>query len=114
MDQLGLDPLPTSVTHTPIHIYSKIKGKQMSHALVFLNQDVIHHFNWLADTIEASDGVHLLDVIEWGHSNTNLIIYCDASLPSLGFIVPSHKLGFTSVVPLYEFKACQELSTVTI
>jgi len=29
-----------------------------------------------------------------------LVIYCNASLTSLGFVIPSHKLGFTGVIPL--------------
>jgi len=78
--------------------YSKIGGKQISRAPVFLNRDVIRNFNWLADTIESSDGIHVLDAIEWGASDANLTIFCDVSLTGLGFIVPSHQLGVTSPV----------------
>jgi len=36
-----------------------------------------------ADTIEASDGVHILDAIEWDSSDDDIGIYLDSSLNSL-------------------------------
>ena len=79
--------------------YSKISGKKLSRAPVYLNRDVIQHFNWLADTFDSSDGVHVMDAIEWTRPDADLTIFCDASLTGLGFTAPSLKLGFTSAIP---------------
>src|SRR5882724_10801657 len=54
--------------------YAKISGKQISQTQLYLNRAVIHHFWWLADTIDASDSTNILDAKEWGRSDTNLVI----------------------------------------
>jgi len=59
--------------------YSKISGKNVAHAKIYLNHTVIQDFTWLADTIVVSDGVHLLDTIEWDKSDADLII-CNTSM----------------------------------
>jgi len=79
--------------------YMKISGKQISHTPIFLNRTIIRNFKWLADTIEASNGIHVLDAIEWGSTDADLTIFCDASLTGLSFVVPSEKLGFTGHIP---------------
>ena len=61
---------------------------------MYLNRVVICHFTWLAITIDVSDGIHILDAIEWTEPDTDLVIYCDASLISLGFVVPSLNSAF--------------------
>src|SRR5882672_4694418 len=66
-------------------LYVKISGKQIPHAPVFLNRDVIHHLNWLADMFDLSDSIHVLDAIKWGRSDADLIVYCNALLTGLGF-----------------------------
>jgi len=81
--------------------YGKFSGKQISRAQVYLNRTVIRHFNWLADTIDISDGVHMLDAEEWGISNVDLITYTDMSLTGLGFTTPTLKLGFCSSIPAH-------------
>ena len=42
---------------------------------LYLNRAVIREFKWLIDTIDTSDGIHLLNAEEWGISDTDLIIY---------------------------------------
>jgi len=79
--------------------YTKIAGKQVSCAKIFLNRTVIREFSWLATTIESSDGVHMLDAIEWDESLVDLTIYCDASLNGISFVAPALKTGFCSAIP---------------
>jgi len=81
--------------------YAKISGKQISRAQVYLNRTVICHFNWLADTIDISDGVHILDTEEWGISDADLITYMDVSLTGLGSTALTLKLGFCSSIPAH-------------
>ena len=54
------------------------------------------YFTWLADTIVVSDGIHLLDTVEW---DANLVTYCNASLQGLGFVAPAMKQGFYGTTP---------------
>jgi len=84
---------------------------QISQAQVYLNRAIIHHFNWLADTIDVLDGIHMLDVEEWGIT--------DASLTGLSFTTPSLKLGFCSSIPrhsplttIFYFKALAITSAI--
>ena len=79
--------------------YAKIAGKHIARGSIYLNRAVIRHFNWLADTIEASDGVHMLDTIELNEQDADLVIYCDASLNGLGFVAPQLKLSFYALTP---------------
>ena len=73
--------------------------RKVSHAKIFLNRTVIREFSWLTTTIESSDGVHMLDAIKWDESLTDLTIYCDASLNSIGFVAPALKTCFCGTVP---------------
>jgi len=80
-------------------MYTKISGKQISHAQLNLYRSVICDFHWLTNTIEASDRVHMLDAIEWDASDADLIIYSDVSLNGLGFYAPDCHLGFCASMP---------------
>jgi len=80
--------------------YAKISGKHIARGPIYLNRAVIRHFTWLADTIDTSDGIHIIDEIEWTKPDVNLIIYCDASLSGLSFVAPSFKLGFYALTPV--------------
>jgi len=66
---------------------------------LYLNRTVIHNFHWLTDTIKDSDGIHILDAIEWDSSDADLIVYSDASLNGLGFCIPDQLLGFCASTP---------------
>src|SRR5882724_12988904 len=79
--------------------YDKVSGKLIPRAKIYLNHAVIRDLTWLALMIEASDGIHMMDVIKWDESQANLTIYCDASLEGLSFVTPSLKLGFSGPMP---------------
>jgi len=79
--------------------YAKIASKVISCTQLYLNCVVILHFLWLADTIEASDGIHILDAKEWDSNDADLAIYSDASLSGLGFVIPKILLGFCASTP---------------
>ena len=79
--------------------YSKIAGKQVARAPIYLNRAVIRHFNWLADAIEASDSIHIIDAVEWGVRDADRVIHCDASLSGLGFVDLNAQIGFCATIP---------------
>src|SRR5882724_11805291 len=94
----------TDMSQTLVHpalqsAYTKISGKQIGHMQLYLNRTVIHNFHWLTDTIKDSDGIHILDAIEWDSSDADLIVYSDASLNGLGFCIPDQLLGFCASTP---------------
>ena len=73
----GLDQLGTKFVSPLSHpalqsAYSKISGKQVSHTKIYLNCTIIQDFTWLMQTIEASDGIHIMDAEEWDKSQANL------------------------------------------
>jgi len=58
-------------------------------------------------------------VIKWDHSDTDIIIYSDDSMTSLGFMAPSKLIGFCTSVPneelvsmIFYFKALMITSAV--
>ena len=80
---------------------------------------MIWHFNWLADTIETSHSIHVLDAEEWDQTYANLTIYTDTSLMGLGFVIPERCLGFCASTPtdllhpmIFYFKALAITSAV--
>jgi len=73
--------------------YTKIAGKQVTRAKIYLNHAVIHDFIWLASTIEASDSVHMMHAVKWDAAHMDLTIFCDMSLEGLGFITLHSKWG---------------------
>ena len=79
--------------------YMKISRKHIAWGMIYLYKAVIWHFTWLTDMIEASDHIHLLEMIEWTESDAKLIIYCDASLSGLRFFASLLRLGFYAVIP---------------
>ena len=60
---------------------------------------------WLADTMESSLGIFLLDSLEWSADDVDLTIYCGACLHGLVFYAPSHNVAyyaeFTDILSLH-------------
>jgi len=66
---------------------------------IYPNHAAICDFTWLMQTIDASDGIHIMDAKYWDESQANLTIYCDVSLEGLGFITPALKAGLSGTIP---------------
>lgn len=79
--------------------YAKILGKSCPHTTIYLNCAVIKDLLWLADTVECSDGVYMMDAVEWDVEDANATVYCDASLTGMGFYCPSLNVSYCSPVP---------------
>lgn len=74
--------------------YAKTRGKTSRGVLIFLNATVRRDLSWFADTLEAWDGIHLLEARAWGPEDADLKIYTDASGFGLGFWAPDRQVGF--------------------
>jgi hypothetical protein len=79
--------------------YAKIHGKALPHASIYLNRAVIQDLAWVADVIEASDGICMLSASQWHSDNADTIIYCDASAIGMGFFIPHFNQGYFAPIP---------------
>ena len=43
------------------NVYAKIRGKNQSHAKIFVSKAVIHDLHWFQSHIQESDGVYLFE-----------------------------------------------------
>jgi hypothetical protein len=79
--------------------YAKITGKSHPHATIYLNRVVIRDLLWLTNIIEESDGICMLNAVDWDTGDADLTVFCDASLSGMGFFCSSFNVGFVSPVP---------------
>lgn len=76
--------------------YAKTAGKTLRNAGIPLNRDVISDLSWFADRMEVSDGIHVLQVTEWGKGDADLEIWCDASKLAIAFYSRAHRCAYVS------------------
>ncbi|KAJ7163855.1 hypothetical protein C8R43DRAFT_1086249 [Mycena crocata] len=86
------------------NVYAKMEGKSRSDALIFVSETVRRDLIWLAGHVEKSDGMFLIQCVDFHPDDANLVIYCDASTHGagkggMGFYIPSMCLGFQSELP---------------
>ena len=75
-------------------LYRKIAGKNLMHAGIALNSDVIRNLEWLVDVIPRAIGVHFVSASHWDDQEANFVLWTDASLRlGLAFTYAGH--GFT-------------------
>lgn len=65
--------------------YEKLRGKIHPHGGIYLNKPTIQDLLWFADMVEALDGVHILEAMEWEESEADAVAFCDSRLRALGF-----------------------------
>jgi hypothetical protein len=75
-------------------LYAKMAGKSNSHQLIWVSVALCRELLWLADHIEKSDGVHLLQSVEWMPDEADLSCFSDACPTGMAFWFPSLSLGF--------------------
>jgi hypothetical protein len=78
--------------------YTKIAGKSIPGASIYLNRVVISDLTWLADTISSSPGLCLINSVIWDQNDADLTIFCNVSLECLGFYVPALNAVFYSLL----------------
>jgi hypothetical protein len=67
------------------HLYAKISGKQQTHAKLWVNQELIGELLWLARHISNSNGIFILDSIDWPLATMNKALFTDASGTGMGY-----------------------------
>jgi len=61
-------------------LYRKMRGKQNSRAVVFLNREVTIDLTWLRDVMPRSVGVRFMDSMHWSDDAADMVVWTDASL----------------------------------
>ncbi|KAF5363165.1 hypothetical protein D9758_008410 [Tetrapyrgos nigripes] len=64
-------------------------GKTEAFQLISISVALCRELLWIAERLETSDGVLLLDSLEWSISQADLILYTDASATGMGIWCPS-------------------------
>jgi hypothetical protein len=78
-------------------LYRKMVGKNLMHAGIALNADVIRNLEWLIDIIPKAIGVHFVNATHWDNREADFVLWTDASLHlGLGFAYAGR--GFTYVL----------------
>lgn len=80
-------------------LYAKIGALKRPRGYVIVNKAISRELEWAEQIIKNSNGVVLLQELEWTPQEANHTIFCDASLVGLGFWLPSSNEGFASKVP---------------
>jgi hypothetical protein len=79
--------------------YSKIAGKNRPKALIYVGKNMTEDLNWLLRHLRSSTGIYVYKSVTWNPHQSDLVIYCDASLRGMGFFTPQLSLAFYSDVP---------------
>ncbi|KAG8942404.1 hypothetical protein FRC04_003770 [Tulasnella sp. 424] len=65
--------------------YDKIAGKTYAKAGVYMNHRVRRDLQWFTEKLEDSDGVHILEALDWDVKEADAVFICDACQQGLGF-----------------------------
>ena len=68
--------------------YSKIRFHKYPFALVYINRHIRSNLLWLADNLERSRGIFILQSTVWSAAEADLTIFCDACLSGMAFWLP--------------------------
>lgn len=78
-------------------VYQKMRGKAKPDAPIWVNKTVEQQLKWIAGHVRASDGIVMLDSVEWGLADADITLYTDASFAGMGVWVPDMHLGLQCV-----------------
>jgi hypothetical protein len=79
--------------------YHKIISKAWPNAPIRVNNFMRHELLWFIDHISNSDGVHMLQSVEWSPYDrmaSTLVAYCDASGIGMGIWSQANTLVFSA------------------
>lgn len=79
--------------------YTKLLGEHDPRRRIWVNNNVREDFLWAANHIEYSDGVRILEAVDWDPLRADFTIYCDACPTGMGFWHYATKEGFYSPIP---------------
>ena len=80
---------------------------------------ICHELHWLADHVETSNGIHIIESREWSRSEVHDMFLCDACPTGMGYWSPKTCEGFVCAVSplsrngIFFFEALTVLSALS-
>lgn len=84
-------------------LYHKVAGKNLMHAGIALNSDVVRDLEWLITVIPKAIGVHFVSSTHWDDWEADMVLWTDASL-RLGLAFVYSGCGFAYALSPNESK----------
>jgi hypothetical protein len=99
-------------------LYFKMAGKSNPHEPVWVNRALCGELLWVARHLEDSDGIHMLESVEWSAEEADVTWFTDACPSGLGLWSPRENIGFHHAVtddeprPIFFYEALAVLSAL--
>ena len=100
-------------------IYEKMRRGSHPFQKLSVNNTISKELNWLANHIESSNGVHIIQSREWSRSEAHATFLCDACPTGMGYWSPQTSEGFACAISpdsrngIFFFEALTVLSALT-
>jgi hypothetical protein len=100
-------------------VYEKMRRGSYPFQKLSINNTIASELCWLADHVEESDGVHIIESREWSRSEAHDTFLCDACPAGMGYWSPRTCEGFTCAVSpdsrngIFFFEALTVLSALS-
>jgi hypothetical protein len=97
---------------------SHISQPERPWQLIWISKSLCRELVWVAQHIEISNGIHIIESLEWDASEADLAAFTDASLMAMGFCFPSSHTGYHCPIPvgsdfpIFYFEALSVLSAL--
>ncbi|KIY47218.1 hypothetical protein FISHEDRAFT_74876 [Fistulina hepatica ATCC 64428] len=75
-------------------LYAKTKDKTQPFQAVWVSKALCSELWWIANHLEMSTGVHMLESRRWGPSDADVVVFTDACLTGMSFFFPASHIGF--------------------
>jgi hypothetical protein len=81
------------------NVYDKMSGKFETHAKIFINQKVVRDLTWFIDKVQHSDGIYIMEALDWNPEEADLTAFTDACLYRMAFFFLDTLHGYQSCLP---------------
>jgi hypothetical protein len=100
-------------------VYEKMRRGSFPFQKLSINNSICHELRWLADHIETSNGVRIIESREWSRSEAHTTLLCDACPSGMGYWSPQTCEGFVCAISpnsrngIFFFEALTVLSALS-
>jgi hypothetical protein len=75
-------------------MYAKMSGKDKPHQPIWVSRSLVRELIWIVDHIQQSNGVHIMEFLEWNIGDADEVLFTDACPSGLAFCSPRLLLSF--------------------
>ena len=100
-------------------VYKKMRRGSYPFQKLSINNTICHELHWLADHVETSNGIRIIESREWSRSEAHDTFLCDACPTGMGYWSPKTCEGFVCAVSplsrngIFFFEALTVLSALS-